>query len=1181
MSASSPGLPVARTVPVAAPPWQHDAPATWQYRRNFSFFVTDPAGEAGSVQASLQGHAYSPASTYSIAAQQASSILPVLRTKIVYEDRAEMRATFVLRDPDGRSLVSTSGLTATITAIGPLGSLDSSSVTWVANGVGDSSLTVPSGWFSAAASEVRVTVQAFYSSVLVASGEAGNVTLAATPVHTDVASAGLLAVLPNSPRFRDDVFSVPITAHTNPSAGHALSAWSLQLNWNTAALELASFSSSNLYATPTTNQNNAAGTLTVAVVGVQSGTALSDVTGTAVLLLTATFRVRSDASDDVVHSNVVTLTALEFLNQGSFRFVQNAAAQINDARGGAQANGQLTVERIMVAGQLAHIDTADIINTAALSGSAVQRSVGVVEVYTRAATAAADVSSACSCSSSDTAVLSASGCTLQLSGSEAGGSSVSVLVSNSSGALLSTLPMRVWYPTAALISLADPVLNRILGTSVFQSTEVVVLATFNVTGLTPIEDVDVTALVSVSVGDGSIAVLGADHTLKGLAVGSTTLSLSSAPSVQSTVTVTDSHVELTELQVLVVTSVSWQLAAPATVAHVPLLTSFSAVAQLEQQLDAEGDEAKVYVFATFTDGMTQQVPASQVDLTSNSSGVTVSNGTSSDAATLTVASGATTFMGTVLTAAWRVGVETVGTGAGWANLTLPPPTLVTATASVSRVAPPDDSASTAPISVATSFSITATVHYSDGATQDFSSDSRLNVSLVTASAACASLHGLAQIMVGAGAGCTSLEVLVTVPSLSSSLNATLTVPVVTLQTLVLSTTPYPSYSGSGSHTNLPLYKLDCTSYYQHATASLVAQLSDSSQTAVTSHSSFSSNDTAVASMASARLRSLSAGTITLTATFDGTSVSRSVEVSDTSKSVTAAVLKAGGSSSEYSFVAERNATVQAAVELTFSDGTKFTDAADAGTVDWLPLSALLNFSSAQPSALTIDSAGTMMLLENHHATVDVTTTAVCSGLSDALPVAANLYPALGDVDLGSSSGLQFQQSGSTLSVPVSANMVGATLLAFQVEVNFDYAVFSATGAAAADWPTLTSTLNDPVNEALFLGDDLQSTVGNGLVQLATLTLQIKESAVTALTGTIKVVTYEKNGQTHTIEDVAIDAGTGYAEVSNDRRRLRELGSAVPASMLRQRPARQLSGCDACAAQVRGDINGDCTFVCGT
>ena len=35
--------------------------------------------------------------------------------------------------------------------------------------------------------------------------------------------------------------------------------------------------------------------------------------------------------------------------------------------------------------------------------------------------------------------------------------------------------------------------------------------------------------------------------------------------------------------------------------------------------------------------------------------------------------------------------------------------------------------------------------------------------------------------------------------------------------------------------------------------------------------------------------------------------------------------------------------------------------------------------------------------------VDVTVSAVCSGLSDDLDVAANLEPALGDVDLGSKS----------------------------------------------------------------------------------------------------------------------------------------------------------------------------------
>ena len=187
--------------------------------------------------------------------------------------------------------------------------------------------------------------------------------------------------------------------------------------------------------------------------------------------------------------------------------------------------------------------------------------------------------------------------------------------------------------------------------------------------------------------------------------------------------------------------------------------------------------------------------------------------------------------------------------------------------------------------------------------------------------------------------------------------------------------------------------------------------------------------------------------------------------------------------SAYIFAALRDSTSPTAVALTFSDGTQFPNAADSGTLDWFPLAALVNFSTSEPAVVAVDSGGTLTLRENHHRLVEVTVTTVCSCLSDGLSVAPNLNPAHGDVDLGSSSGLQFQPSGPTLSVPVRVNMAGSTLLAFQVEVHFDYAVLGATGAAAADWPALTSTLNDPVDEALLLGDDLQSSVGNGLVQL--------------------------------------------------------------------------------------------------
>ena len=55
----------------------------------------------------------------------------------------------------------------------------------------------------------------------------------------------------------------------------------------------------------------------------------------------------------------------------------------------------------------------------------------------------------------------------------------------------------------------------------------------------------------------------------------------------------DTAIELSELQVLLVTGVAWETAAPATVALIPASASFSAVLQLEQQLTAEGDAAQV------------------------------------------------------------------------------------------------------------------------------------------------------------------------------------------------------------------------------------------------------------------------------------------------------------------------------------------------------------------------------------------------------------------------------------------------------------------------------------------------------------------------------------------------------------------------------------------------------------
>jgi hypothetical protein len=135
--------------------------------------------------------------------QRASSVEPLLRTALLYADRAELRVSFVLRDADGRSLVASDGLDVRMLATGPAGATLTSSVCAhgaVAHGVGDCASSVPANWFSpAVTSQVRVAVRVYYSSELVASAHAGNATLAASPVHAAQAAAGLRAVMPRSP----------------------------------------------------------------------------------------------------------------------------------------------------------------------------------------------------------------------------------------------------------------------------------------------------------------------------------------------------------------------------------------------------------------------------------------------------------------------------------------------------------------------------------------------------------------------------------------------------------------------------------------------------------------------------------------------------------------------------------------------------------------------------------------------------------------------------------------------------------------------------------------------------------------------------------------------------------------------------------------------------------------------
>jgi hypothetical protein len=494
-----------------------------------------------------------------------------LRTARLYADSNRLRVAYALRDANGRAKVLTSGLSVVLAVTGAPGSASVSCSTDASTGLGDCAHDVSTGWFSTSTTnQLSLTIEVRYSSSLVASAVCESVVLETTPTYTALSAAGMLAVMPHSPRFPGDSFTVSISAYTG---SFALVAWKLQLTYATSVVSLSSYSPNSAYNTPVVSSGS--GTLSVVVVGTQSGTTDAEVTGTAVSLMTVTLQVNSDATSNVTHSNVLSVLAEEFLNKGNVRFVHNAAAQVNDLQGGSQTSGQLTVKTLEVVGAFAYAATTDIVNTARLSHITVTQAIGVVQLKNRAATSLATATSSYTCQSLDTAVVGTSSCNAVVTGSETAGSSAAgVRVSlTSNSAVLDTLQMRVWYPTTTAIAAFDSTLNRITPASgsgtqeAYQSTEVMVAASFGGIGLPTMSGLDVTGVVTFQVSNSSIATM-FGTVLKGVSPGTVEVAITGplSSAVRTNVVVSSTAVTVTELQVMVVTGMSWQTTPPSTVA---------------------------------------------------------------------------------------------------------------------------------------------------------------------------------------------------------------------------------------------------------------------------------------------------------------------------------------------------------------------------------------------------------------------------------------------------------------------------------------------------------------------------------------------------------------------------------------------------------------------------------------
>ncbi|KAL3929931.1 MAG: hypothetical protein SGPRY_001752 [Prymnesium sp.] len=241
---------------------------------------------------------------------------------------------------------------------------------------------------------------------------------------------------------------------------------------------------------------------------------------------------------------------------------------------------------------------------------------------------------------------------------------------------------------------------------------------------------------------------------------------------------------------------------------------------------------------------------------------------------------------------------------------------------------------------------------------------------------------------------------------------------------------------------------------------------------------------------------------------------------------------------------------------------------------------------SDPTAITADASGRFTLLGNGHEPTQLFASYACDSLvSASVFVAANLQPSVGDVDLGQSEGLQFQQSGTTLSVPVYGNSQDGVLVNYQIEVYFDPNVFLASACEGGALQGFTCTINDPLERVKLIASDTASSYGSSRTSLGKFSLSIKASAVTLINGTI--VEFVRNlyttGEESRTSLEPIMAGAGFADVRSSARRLLDSSSRQPwyPDVHHMRRRRLATSCvleSGCNAGIWGDINGDCRLT---
>ena len=645
---------------------------------------------------------------------------------------------YQLFDASGRTRIRASGLSVTLDLEVP--SQPSLGVASAACGLPSSTTGIglcsaasaPTGWFSAAGPvAAAATVRVGYAAggdddpTPAAASEAAAVTLALQPTFSALVGAGMTATLPSFPLVAGEVFTVPIVAATN---GHGLTVWVVRCHFDAASLTFVSAATDSAFTPAVVTLAAGGGEAALSTSGLATGYTAAQVTGSSVAVVTLTFKVAASATGARDVSGAFSFEAVQMVNPYSIAFASGLAGQVNDARGGSQASGQLSIAALSFAGIFASVPRNELVNTAPLNGADISAVISAVAVYGRKgygnkALSRVALSCAVASDAASQASLRQSACTVTASeGETRGAPAASVTVSY--GGHTTSLAFKVWFPTRVWLNASDARLGLVLPLSTHGAVADAVRSAYALHTADPLDPagalpryqralltatavfstsssetdseawtVDVTSLVTFTSSDPAVAAVGLGSDgypiLAGVAPGSVLASIAvptgaGVPPIRGgpvSVAVTagsdDATAFVRRLVVVVVSGAEWVSPALSPRAQtdggVGLDDEVYPRVSLQHSLTREGDIARVAVYAEYSDGEREDVSTEcalsvdspSLELTEGGAGGAVG---ASNGLGFAVASGAAgTLCGPHVTATWRVpfsGAATDDEGSG-------------------------------------------------------------------------------------------------------------------------------------------------------------------------------------------------------------------------------------------------------------------------------------------------------------------------------------------------------------------------------------------------------------------------------------------------------------------------------------------------------------------------------------